>query len=90
MRPVMNRLRGVLSLFLQALCNGDQIVQLITTQSFGSIQKLICLCGVDCVRVKEFLGRDAEVVADIEENRHGRIVDAVFNVVDVASALTNG
>ena len=42
------------------------------------------------LRVEKLLRRDAEIIADAEEDGHGRIVDAGFDVIDVACALTEG
>ena len=42
------------------------------------------------VGIKEFLRRYFEVFADIEERLHGGKVDAVFNIVDISGALTDG
>ena len=62
---------------------------MIAAQPFGGIQKLICLCGIDRIRIEEFFRSYAEIVANIEENRHRRIVDTILDIIDVAGALTN-
>ena len=79
-----------LHLPLQSFCNGDQVVQLVAAQIFGRAEKFGGFCGVHRLRIEKLFGCYIQIVADIKENGHRRIIDPVFDVVDVPGALADG
>jgi len=77
----------VFQLPLQPLYNVCNAGNLAVSQRLYVLGKRPGRCGVAVFRVKELLRLDAEIVADIKENLHGREGFPVFNLIDIAFAL---
>ena len=76
-------------LFLDVPGKGNQIVQLGAAEALCCGKQIVELRRIRGVCIKELLGRDAEIVADTEKHRHGRIADTVFDIIDISGALAD-
>ena len=77
-------------LFPPGLNDKGKNCDLLVGQRSHAFKKRGKRTGIAAFKIKEFFRRNAEVFADVEKAHHRRKIFSVFNVIDIARALSNG
>jgi hypothetical protein len=76
-------------LFLPAFDDGGENIQFRVVQGFQGFRDFRGLYGIFSLKCEKFLRRDAKIFTDIKEPHHRREIFPVFNIVDIACALSD-